>query len=372
MPRSCPTQIRYGAGTINPAPKGRFDCFVWIDGKRHRSRQPNITMARSWIDMVEDANRLNRRPLTNIQMSDAQRAIGLLPDGLTLTDAARIATEHASNVGIKSATVRDALFNYIENKEAANIKPITIEAYEQIIGRLARTVGDPKTLLVNQIDQDHIAEYLKGMTPFTRNSKLSTLNAFFNWCKRQGYIVHSPTERVPKAREPEPSRAVFSIKDAGMLMKTAIREDPSLVLYLAIGLFAGVRPEELRHLKREKIGHEFIILDGSVTKTSRARTVSIRANLRQWVDSCAGSDLVAPTTDRRLLYKKIEALCTAAGVSWIKDGMRHSFATYAYEQTKDAAFVAAEMGHRGTDIFFRHYRAMAHPGDGEKFFSIRP
>jgi hypothetical protein len=52
--------------------------------------------------------------------------------------------------------------------------------------------------------------------------------------------------------------------------------------------------------------------------------------------------------------------------------MRHSFATYAYEMTKNAAHVAAEMGHQGTDVFFRHYRAMARPGDGTEFFKIEP
>ena len=52
--------------------------------------------------------------------------------------------------------------------------------------------------------------------------------------------------------------------------------------------------------------------------------------------------------------------------------MRHSYATYAYELTKSADEVAASMGHAGTGIFFHHYRALAHPGDGRKFFAIRP
>jgi len=43
-----------------------------------------------------------------------------------------------------------------------------------------------------------------------------------------------------------------------------------------------------------------------------------------------------------------------------------------YELTKNAAAVAADMGHHGTDIFFKHYRALAHPGDGEKWFAINP
>jgi hypothetical protein len=30
------------------------------------------------------------------------------------------------------------------------------------------------------------------------------------------------------------------------------------------------------------------------------------------------------------------------------------------------------MGHQGTAVFFKHYRALAEPGDGKRFFAIRP
>ena len=52
--------------------------------------------------------------------------------------------------------------------------------------------------------------------------------------------------------------------------------------------------------------------------------------------------------------------------------MRHSYASYAYDLTRDAALVASEMGHRGTDIFFRHYRGLVTPGDGARYFNLLP
>jgi len=52
--------------------------------------------------------------------------------------------------------------------------------------------------------------------------------------------------------------------------------------------------------------------------------------------------------------------------------MRHSYASYAYDLTRDAALIASEMGHHGTDIFFRHYRGLVEPGAGAKFFNILP
>lgn len=104
------------------------------------------------------------------------------------------------------------------------------------------------------------------------------------------------------------------------------------------------------------------------SKPSRARTVSIHPNLRAWLDAVPPSSPLVS----RALYKRIHTLRTGLGLPWPHDVLRHSYATYAYELTKNASLVAAEMGHRGTDVFFRHYRALANPGDGARFFGIVP
>ena len=57
---------------------------------------------------------------------------------------------------------------------------------------------------------------------------------------------------------------------------------------------------------------------------------------------------------------------------WPQDVARHSYASYAYEECKDAVRVASEMGHAGTEVFFRHYRALAAPGSSAEYFAILP
>lgn len=82
-----------------------------------------------------------------------------------------------------------------------------------------------------------------------------------------------------------------------------------------------------------QVRQEYIVLDGSATKTADARTIAIRPNLRA------------------KLRKKER-------IPWSPDCMRHTFATMAYELTKDAAAVAADMGHAGTGFciyLIEHY-----------------
>jgi integrase len=200
---------------------------------------------------------------------------------------------------------------------------------------------------------------------------LRNLSAFFGWCKAKGLTRSVVTDQIEKARTVEPPKGVLTPAAAEALLREAEKSAPHFIPYFALGLFAGIRPGELARLLPEKISFMFVMLDGAVTKAASARTVRIRPNLRAWLDAYPPRSPIAPFNDRNR-FRAIARIVKAAGIAWPPDCMRHSFATYAYDETHDAALVASEMGHAGTAIFFKHYRAMCHPGDGAKFFSIMP
>ena len=77
------------------------------------------------------------------------------------------------------------------------------------------------------------------------------------------------------------------------------------------------------------------------------------------------------------MHKKILAgkrgVIGAAGVAWIQDGPRKSFASAHYAVNQDAAKLAAMLGHTGGQgILFNHYRGLMSKADGERYFSILP
>lgn len=381
-PPKKPVPVRYGPGSYTPAPNGRgFDCVTVLHGKRERSRQPDESAARVWIDGTEAAAHAGRPPLTRAQLLDAQEAVALLPSSATLTAAAR---HYLSSVlcplsSVPAVPFADAAARFLLER-AHGAKPITLRKYRHLLALLRKSMPDGAAL--SDVTADRLNALLVEKTGRTRNNAIRHWQTFFRWSLASGLITADPSARLVKARPPEPPKGVLSVAQAAALMAAAAKDKPFMVPYLALALFAGIRPAELNRLRPAKIGALYVMLDGEVTKTADARHVRIRPNLAAWLARFP-PDPARTITPRsaKHLYEAIRALCEttradddpAARIQkWPLDCMRHSFATYAYELEKDAAAVSAEMGHHGTDIFFTHYRALSNPGDGAKFFAIQP
>ncbi|SVC96106.1 uncharacterized protein METZ01_LOCUS348960 [marine metagenome] len=148
-------------------------------------------------------------------------------------------------------------------------------------------------------------------------------------------------------------------------MAAATSQDPGMVPYLALGIFAGVRPEELMRLGWEDITTHGVSINGHKAKTRQRRLITISENLKGWLS--LGGDL--PPKSRR---RRLEALRQASGVPWGHDIMRHSFASYhlAYHGSPDRT--AHELGHRDTQMLYRHYRQLVTREAAKAFWAIRP
>lgn len=383
-----PRSVRYGSGRYAPASNGRgFDCSICARAVRVRGRVPDEASARAWIDAQETALKLGRPPLSRAQLLDAQDALAELPPGVTLLEAARLwrslrAPDPAA-VG-REAPLSLALEAFLSECADGRLSPSTVGQYRQSVRRLSALRGD---IPVSAVTRDMVVALVSGMAPCSRNGVLRGLSAFGSWCVRSGLAVSNPASSVSRARESEPPKGVLTPGQVEGLMACSAAARPDLVPYLALALFAGIRPEELRRLPPDRIGGRYVLLDGAVTKTADARTVEISAPLRAWlaaypVPACrrgvcplARKRLYAVLRDLRALTVRLSERTGRPELAlrgWPKDGPRHTYATCMYELTGDAARVAASMGHAGTGVFFRHYRALSRPGDGQAFLDVTP
>ena len=320
-------------------------------------------------------------PLTRAQLLDARHALSLLPSGATLADAAR-AWLAASRPppSDRLSVCRDV---FLSERAASDVRPVTLALYRQAANRLIAHAGD---IPAASVTRAAVESLVAGLSPHARNGLLRHAGAFLSWCAKTGRIPADPAATVSRARVNEPPRGIITPRQAEALMAAAAARRPDIVPYLALGLFAGIRPDELGRLQPERIGAAYILLDGSVTKTRDTRSVEVRPNLAAWLAAYpprAGKP-VAPLARKRLyavlraVRAATEGLAVKAGdpalavSGWPSDCARHCYATYAYDLTRDAARVASEMGHKGVQVFFTHYRALATPGDGEKYFGITP
>lgn len=240
----------------------------------------------------------------------------------------------------------------------------SLYSYRNELASLLRFLGDRELADISTEDLEPFVESKAGST---RNTHIARVGALFSWALRKGLVAANPCVRLARARKVEAPLGVFKPDEAERILRAAVKVAPDCVPYLAVGMFAGVRPEEMRRLDADHFTSRYIRLDGSITKAARALTVTIRPNLAAWLKAFPWRR--PPVRSKTIIPNMV---CHAAGVAWVQDGMRHSFATYAYDVCHDAAAVAAEMGHQGTAVFFKHYRALAEPGDGKRYFAITP
>jgi len=86
----------------------------------------------------------------------------------------------------------------------------------------------------------------------------------------------------PKKDDSRPS--IFTPDEVQRLFKMARKTDPEMIPYLALGLFAGVRPMEIERLSWNNILNGFIEITADKAKTRQRRLISISDNLEQWLN----------------------------------------------------------------------------------------
>ena len=194
---------------------------------------------------------------------------------------------------------------------------------------------------------------------------IAKIGPFFTWCVREGYCESNPCKAVKRPRSDDSPPAIFTPPETKKLLQTALRYDPRLVPYLAIGLFAGVRPLEIERLTWADVLEHYIEITAAKAKTRKRRLVSLSDNLKQWL--ALGGDL--PLTNKR---KRLARVVQIAGLNWKPDIMRHSFASYHLAMHTSADKTALELGHRDSKMLFAHYRELVTKEAAQSYWSIRP
>ncbi len=354
--------LAYGHGHIARAPNGRgCDASITVAGRRLRARLPSLDAAKAWLDAQDPAAALP--PLTAAQLRDAQAALALLPPGATLAQAAQAYA--------KTASLRGALPDLFAAFAAArkDLRAKTLCGYRAAVRRAVRALGPDLAAYTPAA----LRAFLAPLTPAMHNQLLRSLSAILSWGAKNGLLPHNPAAGIAAVRVTAPRRAILTVGQARALLAHAEAAAPRFLPYLPLCLFAGLRPNECLRLRPADVGAEYILLTEAHAKTASARTVPIRPNLRDWL---AAHPLPAEGPTHGLSESRFRrtllAAARAAGVPWGHDILRHTFASYAYELSRDAPATAYEMGHQGTAIFFRHYRGLVPPGSGQSYFAIRP
>lgn len=348
------TRWRYGPGYMKLNERGTYSCFVSLGhGKCRRATLKTEAEAKAWILAGTD-----EKP-DRLLIEEAAEARSRLPDDVSILDAVEFYLDH--NRDRASRRLSEAWEEYASTVRDA-LRPKTFSSYSSLMRSLSLKIGDKPLVSVTR---ERVQEFVDEKSKASKNLAIRSLSPFFNFCVAQGYMERNPCATIRKAKIERDPPKVLPIDRAADLMRLVEKEGPRFVPYYAVALFAGVRPQELLRITCEDFQNGYVRISESVAKTGNARNIPIMPNLAAWLE-------LHPFPKRRYNETEIKRFRRRCGIHIPQDVTRHSYATYLYELKQDAAFVAATMGHAGTTMLFQHYRALAAPGDGQKYFSITP
>ena len=137
---------------------------------------------------------------------------------------------------------------------------------------------------------------------------------------------------------------------------------------VALGFFAGIRPDEIKALDWRNVNFDRkeIKVTAGTAKTKDSRYVRMSPNLIAWL-------LPHRKTDGLIFYSKrfFNSTRKKAGVMWANDIMRHTYASNhcVIHGTDDTA---DQLGHKGKSMLFKHYRRAVSESEAKLFWEIRP
>lgn len=273
-------------------------------------------------------------------------------------------------VKTKPITVTEVVTECLKAKKEANVRGYYLKMLTYILELFAKEVG---VLYIQQVDAAALERWrnIHTWSPRTWLSNVSFLRVFFSFAVKRRYIATNPVKDLELPLIEHKPPLILTVKQARTLMQNCRKRDPKLVPFLAIQLFAGVRPHEARRISWSDIKNGHIRIESHQSKTRRRRLVTVNPVLKAWLK--LGGELPLKTQSQ-YLYARIKRLTTddkgKIVVPWSHDVLRHTAASMLLP-IQGAWQTALELGH-SEQILFRHYRELVTRQTAEAFFKIFP
>jgi integrase len=351
--------------------RGEAQTFVRLE----QTRRHNLGARAARIDgaLAEDALRgLETLQGTPFNLLDAARAVAeahakLKPFSLTIAEVVEHAIASAKQQQ-ESVTVRDLAEKLIANRKAKRRRPSHIRDLETRLGRFAAAMGNRVVAEIRAAEVDEWIQSL-GVGPQTQNNFRTVLNSLWNFAIKHQHATENIIRNIEKVSITRTAIPVFTADEVARLLAAA---PVGFLPYLAIGVFAGVRPEEIARLCWEDFDFDetTIAVNAHASKIRKKRFAEITPNLAEWLAPYRGqSGAVVPPNLQKLRRTTMEA----AGIKlWPQDVLRHTFASNHYAHFRNPALTALLLGHRDQAMLLNHYRGLVKPSQAARFWNLRP
>lgn len=247
----------------------------------------------------------------------------------------------------------------LDSKRASGRRPIYVKSLAHYLYRFAQGRECIEEITTEQIEQF----LLKCTAGNTRATWLNRISTLFSYAVKRGIIEKNPCDRVERQRIDRHSPQILTPAESSNLMSIC----PTLCKpYLILGMYVGIRPEEIQHIEWKDINLETKTVAVNHTKTRRRRIVPLEPIAARLLSECPiKQGRVSPSlsTVRRFRRRARSVL----GV-WQADLLRHTAASYLLALHKDSGKVATMLGN-SSKILLTHYHTPVTEKDCSEFWA---
>ena len=252
------------------------------------------------------------------------------------------AVKKTAAVECKTSNVTDEL---LEAKRRANRRAVYITSLRQYLARFARRYPVLTNVTVADVEE-WLAQFA---SPASRQSWLNRISVLFSFAVRRGYLEKNPCDNVERVSVDRKVPAILTPEQARALRASC---PANIRPYLALALYAGIRPAECERLTWDDVDLETatVKVDG---KTRRRRIVPLEPIAVRLLSKCPkrkGRVCPAHITLKRWKRSARKLL----GGKWTADILRHTTASYLLAKHQDPARVAYWLG-TSPKILLSHY-----------------
>lgn len=354
-------------------------------GKRSFFQTPEEALGVAGVLEIELLNHGARAfaELSPLQRKDAIESLLVLEPfpGATLFKAAKHYADFLAGEAKRATgpTLKEALARYLEVKraehKAGTLRKLSIYDIESKTRYLSVELGDRR---LGEIDQTMVEEFLGklALSPRARENVRLKSSQFFNFCIARKWIAENPASGLAKKIEMADVE-ILSVEAAETLLRTAqaAPQAASVLPYLAVSLFAGLRPGEAQQLKWEQVHFATgqIEVLKSTSKTKETRFVTLSSTLAEWLLPFRKPK--GPITGANFT-KDWVTVRRAAGYSqesapWFVDVLRHTFGSYWLAIHQDRPRLGEEMGN-SVNVIRRFYKRAIPRQTAETFWKLQP
>lgn len=183
-----------------------------------------------------------------------------------------------------------AALEKIEQIKYASVRKASRNSYASIVRRFRTWCADHQYLSgnVEEFSRAMAVAYLDEIRMDSRvgarsfNNHLSTLRSFFAEMLQRDWIQANPFAGIRRQRVKEKNRRCFTTQEAAAVVEEAQRQNCWLLRAILLQYYGFIRPKEIRWLKFGYFEQGLVHLPGKITKTGRARSVTLPQSIRSF------------------------------------------------------------------------------------------